>query len=83
MQLHGATVGSDDGGCIAQILQCLRQDWKVEMLVSVAWTVPDDDGAHADDTAKDPEGGIRTTCGVCAESRRVASGARTSDRMIR
>ena len=33
------------------------------------------DDAHSDATAKDPEGGITTTCGFCPESRRVASGA--------
>ena len=44
------------------------------MVVRMTYTVPDDDGTQAETTAKDPEGGIKTTCGVCPKTQRVASG---------
>ena len=47
---------------------------EVEMVVRVTCTGPEDEGAVADTTFKDPKGGIKTTYGVCPKTQRVASG---------
>ena len=47
---------------------------EVQMVVRVTCTGPEDEGAVADTTFKDPKGGIKTTYGVCPKPQRVASG---------
>ena len=47
---------------------------EVEMVVRVTCTGPEDEGAVADTTFKDPKSGIKTTYGVCPKTQRVASG---------
>ena len=47
---------------------------EVEMVVRVTCTGPEDEGAVADTTFKDPKGGIKTTYGVCPKTQRVVSG---------
>ena len=47
---------------------------EVQMVVRVTCTGPEDEGAVADTTFRDPKGGIKTTYGACPKPQRVASG---------